>query len=292
MFSMTGFGTTRLETEISILEVSVRSVNGRFLESRVHLPRELFFIENDLKKELAQFFQRGTVDVFVTRKAEGQKSNLKMIVHEDIAQNWLKASQQLNKKLKLKGKLDTITLLQLPDVIHFEESQEGIMNDAKTVKKLFKKACQSCLAERKREGLALRKELQSILDTLKNILAEMVTFREEANASLKERFEARVLSRWKDLQLDQQRLYQEVVMQLEKSDIQEELTRLTEHFKHFEELFESEESQGKKLDFYTQELLREVNTIGSKSQITSLTRLVVMAKTNIDKLREQVQNIE
>lgn len=292
MKSMTGFGSVRLETETSVLEVSVRSVNGRYLEPRFHLPRELFFIESDLKKILVQYFQRGTVDIFVARKNVGQKSNLKLILHEDLAGEWLNAGKILNKKFKMKSNLDMATLLQLPDVVKFEEQEEGLVRDSKALLGVFKKACVNCQQERNREGQALKNELAGILSRLKDLVAQMMDLRSQASATLKERFESKVMARFKDLQLDPQRLYQEVVIQLEKADIQEELSRLDEHIKHFEELLNSQEAQGKKLDFYTQELLREVNTIGSKSQVTPLTRIVVMAKTDIEKIREQVQNIE
>jgi uncharacterized protein (TIGR00255 family) len=292
MKSMTGYGSVRFETETSILEVSIRSINGRYLEPRFHLPRELHFVESDLKKELIKFFQRGTVDVFISRKDAGQKSNLKLILHEDLAEEWLNASKKLNKKFKLKSNLSTEALLKMPDVVRFEEQESGLIRDSKVLINVLKKACLKCQQERQREGLALQKELTGLLNHLKTQVTEMLELRTQASEALKERFETKVMSRLKDAQVDPQRLYQEVVIQLEKADIQEELSRLDEHIKHFEVLLESSETQGKKLDFYTQELLREVNTIGSKSQITALTRIVVMAKTDIEKIREQVQNIE
>lgn len=292
MKSMTGYGSVRLETETSLLEVSIRSINGRFLEPRFHLPRELMSVEAELKRVLNQFFQRGTIDIFVSRKDAGQKSNLKLILHEDLAGEWLNASIKLGKKFKMTTKLDVTTLLQLPDVVRFEEQEEGLKKESKMLKLAFKRACQKCLNERDREGKALQKELLATIERLKTLVEQMASLRNEASANLKERFENKVMSRFKDLQLDPQRLYQEVVIQLEKADIQEELSRLCEHMKHFEELLMSADSQGKKLDFYTQELLREVNTIGSKSQLTPLTKIVVLAKTEIEKIREQVQNIE
>ncbi len=292
MISMTGYGSAKIETDSSVLEVNVKTVNGRYLESRVHLPRELSFIETELKKDLSKYFQRGTVDIYISRKAEGVQSQVNVLLHEKTAKQWIEASKILNKKFKIKGSLDIATLLQLPEVVSLEESQDSIHEDAKHVKKLLQKACGHCNKERQREGEALQTELHKILNELKTICGELSSYREQANASLKNRFETKVLSRATELQLDQNRLYQEVVIMLEKSDIQEELTRLNEHFNHIEQLFKAEGSQGKKLDFYSQELLREMNTIGSKSQISDMTRLVVQAKTLIDKLKEQVQNIE
>lgn len=292
MKSMTGFGSGRTQTETSVIELNVKSVNGRFLETRFHLPREFWFLESELKKELQNYFHRGTIDILVTRRQTGRRSNLKMIVHEDLAQEWVKASQKFNKKFKLDSEMDSLRLLQLPDVVQFEEQEIGLASDAKAVKNLFSKACGLCHQERKREGQGLQKELVRLLQNLKGHVREMAEKKDKAASALKERFESKVLSKAKDFQLDPARLYQEVVLQLEKADIQEELARLTEHLQHFEVLLKSSEPQGKKLDFYSQELLREVNTIGSKSQLTGLTKIVVTAKAEIEKIKEQVQNIE
>ena len=120
----------------------------------------------------------------------------------------------------------------------------------------------------------------------------MTQLREEINHHLKEKMESRLKTRWSELELDSQRLQQELAILWDKSDITEELSRLKEHLLHYRNLLQSDHAQGKKLDFYTQELLREVNTIGSKSPMAQLTHIVVTAKTEIEKLREQVQNIE
>src|SRR5690606_20882053 len=116
--------------------------------------------------------------------------------------------------------------------------------------------------------------------------------RESANAQLQERYETKVKARMKGTEIDPARLAQEIVIQLERADINEELSRLQEHIKNYRQLIQSKDAEGKKLDFYTQELLREVNTIGSKSQVAKITSAVVEAKTLIERLREQVQNVQ
>jgi uncharacterized protein (TIGR00255 family) len=290
--SMTGFGSAKGITPASNLEVNIRSVNGRFLETRVHLPRELSGIEADVKKMLGACFQRGSIDVFVSRKSRGEKSNLKLYLHEEMAQAWLATSVRLNALASCNEKIDLKTLLQLPEVVGFEEEVTSIEQDADEVRRLVKEACESCTVERRREGEALKLELLGILSRLDESVQQMNTMREEINRLLRERMESRLKARWSELDLDVQRLQQELAILWDKADITEEMGRLKEHLHHYRNLLLASDAQGKKLDFYTQELLREVNTIGSKSPLAQLTHLVVTAKTEIEKLREQVQNIE
>lgn len=290
--SMTGFGSAKGVTTGSYLEVNIRSVNGRFLETRVHLPRELGGIESDIKKALSEAFQRGSVDVFVSRKSRGEKSNLKLFLHEEMAQAWMTAAQRLQQLGSFADTIDLKTLLQLPEVVGFEEEVLSIEKDADEVRRLVKEACAACTQERQREGEALKQELLGILGRLQATVVEMNGLRDDVNRQLKEKMEARLKARWADLEMDTQRLQQELALLWDKSDITEEMGRLKEHLQHYSNLLQSGSTQGKKLDFYTQELLREVNTIGSKSPMAQLTHLVVTAKTEIEKLREQVQNIE
>lgn len=292
MKSMTGFGSAKANTDSSTIEVTVRSVNGRFLDTRFHIPRELNFLEPELKKIVSEKLSRGTLDIFVGRRFSGNGESLKAEINSGLANEWMRAFKALGKTLKIKGQPDVVTIAKLPDVVSFVETEEHLLRDSKEIRKLLKKAVENCIMEKTREGDSLRKDMLASLSALEACVKKMGTLREKANKSLEERYQKKMQARTAELQLDYSRLMQEVVIQLEKADINEELSRLGEHLDNYRRLIESNDSQGKKLDFYTQELLREVNTIGSKSQISELTQLVVEAKTSIEKLREQVQNIE
>jgi uncharacterized protein (TIGR00255 family) len=241
---------------------------------------------------LSSSFQRGSVDVFVSRKSRGEKSNLKLFLHEEMAQAWLSASKRLNDLGGFNDSIDLKTLLKLPEVVGFEEEVTSLETDANEVRRLVAEACERCTQERLREGEALKNELLSILDRLAGSLDQMNVVRDDINRQLREKMEARLKVRWAELEFDSQRLQQELALLWDKADVTEEMSRLREHLQHYRHLLTSQGTQGKKLDFYTQELLREVNTIGSKSPLAQLTHLVVAAKTEIEKLREQVQNIE
>lgn len=289
---MTGFGVGKAQSKTSKFEVTIRSVNGRYLETRFHLPRELMAYESELKKILNQSMKRGTVDVFINRKFKPSAQAQKISINEDLALEYKKTIDQIAKKTKLKSVISAETLLRLPEVIRTDEVQELGKEEEKCLKKAFEEACEACASEKKREGQSLRKDLEKHLTELENFLKQVREHREEANSLLEEKMRSRLQQKTEGIQIDPQRLAQEVLFQLDKSDINEEIVRLSEHLKAYRKMVEGDHAEGKKLDFYTQELLREVNTIGSKSQMSKMTQVVVSFKTVIERLREQVQNIE
>jgi uncharacterized protein (TIGR00255 family) len=292
MQSMTGFGVGKSQSESYSFEVTIRAVNGRFLETRFHIPRELISLEADFKKVLGEYLKRGTVDIFVVKRQKSHGGSHRVHLNLDLAGEYKKGIDQLAKKLKVKSAATAETLFRLPEVIKFEDIGEFTKADLSAAKKAFVAACKACSIEKKREGLSLRKDLEKLLEQLSEHVDELRGLRKEANELLDERFRQRIKAKLEGQELDSQRLAQEVVFQLDKADINEELTRLDEHIKMYKKTVMSAEAEGKKLDFYTQELLREINTIGSKSQVAKLTQTVVEAKTAIERLREQVQNIE
>lgn len=292
MKSMTGYGIGKSQTTLSQIEVSVRSVNGRFLETRFHLPREFVGLENDLKKVIAEHFERGTLDVFVSRKIKPTEASSNIVVNKELAKKYYQAYTALAKELKVKTQFHVETIARLPDVIKIEDGGELPAAEKKSLMSALDKACKACENERKREGQSLKNDLESVLTSLESEVEAITLVREEANQNLMQRFEQKIKAKLAGMEVDQARISQEVVIQLEKSDINEEITRLKEHLKNYRNLISESGSKGKKLDFYTQELLREVNTIGSKSSVSKLTQIVVQAKTLIERLREQVQNAE
>lgn len=292
MKSMTGYGSGKAPSAQTQIEVSVRAVNGRFLETRFHLPREFHPFEGDLKKILQKHFTRGTVDIFVARKIKGGEGQLKVTLNRGIARQYLEAYRELGKSLKSPSVPSAEMLMRLPEVLKVESESEVSAGEKKALLQAFEKACQACDQERRREGKSLKSDMEKILSRLEDEVDEIQEVREEANQSLLQKFESKIKAKLQGFEFDSARLSQEVVLQLDRTDINEELSRLREHLKNYRDLLHASEAQGKKLDFYTQELLREVNTIGSKSSLSKLTQIVVDAKTNIERLREQVQNIE
>lgn len=289
---MTGYGQSKVQKPKFDVNVAVKSVNGRFLEIRMHAPKEYAAFESEIKKQISAEIKRGTVDVYVHRRLAAEAVESKITTKTALAQKWLASYRKLAKDLKLPAEVDFELIASQPDIFTLEESQSVSTDEKKQALAVVKKAAAACGAERVREGKSLLKDLTTQIKTLEGLVSEVQKLRNKANKEL----ETKLKERWKSLQypgeLDPQRLAQEIVVQIDKADVSEEITRLKEHTRAMRELMKSKNPQGKKLDFYSQELLREVNTIGSKSQIAKLTRLVVDAKSVIERIREQVQNVE
>lgn len=289
---MTGFGLGKAQSAQSQIEVSLRTVNGRFFETRFHLPREFIFIESELKKMLQKYIDRGTIDIFVSRKIKPGSTQLEISVNKKLVQQYLSAYKMIAKEMKTKPIFHVEALARMPDVIQSQEENGIDPEEQKALLAAMEKACEAIDKERHREGKSLKNDLEMILNDLEKEVQGINSVREEANQSLMSRFEQKMKTRLSGLEIDSSRISQEIVIQLEKADINEELSRLKEHIQNYRSLLSEKIPIGKKLDFYTQELLREVNTIGSKSSLSKLTQIVVQAKTLIERLREQVQNVE
>lgn len=292
MNSMTGYGHGKVQSTQSLVEVSVRSVNGRFLEPRFHLPREYMAFESDLKKILQKYFERGTMDIYVLRRMKWDQLESHIVVQPSLVKEYDKALRQVAQILKSKYQPGAELIARLPDVMKIETEDVVSPSEKKALLKAMESACKNCSAEREREGASLKQDMEKLLKGLETFVSEVSKIREEVNQTLQQKVEQKLKAKMAGAELDPARLSQEVVFLLDKSDINEELVRLKEHLKNYRSLCSSQGALGKKLDFYTQELLREVNTIGSKSSVSQLTQSVVEAKTLIERLREQVQNIE
>ena len=287
---MTGYGSSQHKSRQLELDVQIKSVNGRFLEIRFHLPKEYAPFENEFRKAFVGW-QRGTVDVYVSRRPTGESRLQTVQLNEANARFWTKQLQGLATKLKLPADIHLRDVLQMPFVLETQERLALLPDEIKTLTKLLEKAAQQCQKMRLSEGLVLRKELIALLKSLEARVVSMEGWRQEAVEAAETRLQSRLAGLQREA-LDPTRLAMEMALVMDKMDVHEEIVRLREHVKACRALIEVEDARGKKLDFYCQELLREVNTIGSKSQLTSLTAIVVEAKSLIEKFREQVQNIE
>lgn len=295
MNSMTGYGASQIKNRQLEVEIHVKSVNGRFLEMRFHLPKEYSPFENDFRKVFAGKWVRGTVDVYVHRRPGSEVRLQTVKIREENARHWTKQLKALAKDLKVKDDIGLRDILQMPYVMEHQDRLSLLPGELKLVEGQMKKAAELCQAFRKREGGVLKKELLGLLKSLENTIGDMEGWREEAVKNAHQRLKSR-LATLEAEQLDPPRLALETALLVDKMDVHEEIVRLTEHVKACSKLIVNgdgaDQGQGKKLDFYCQELLREVNTIGSKSQLATLTQVVVVAKSVIEKFREQVQNIE
>jgi uncharacterized protein (TIGR00255 family) len=292
MLSMTGYGTGYRRSGDTSVTVEVRSVNHRFLDLHVRLPREYLFMEADLQQVVRSTVRRGRVDVSITIQAPqipGYTLNL------PLARAYVESVGNLSREFGMRDPLDLRTLLGLPGVVQVLDSESGPAAASHEllpeVVDCVREALRGVERMRIQEGIALRKEMLQHLESAMN-RADRVR---AASSSVVEEYRKRLESRLNALlaqgAVDQQRLAQEVAIMAEKSDISEEAARLGSHIDQFRNLLDGVEV-GKQMDFLLQEMQREANTILSKSAGLEVARIGIELKADIERLREQVQNVE
>ncbi len=293
--SMTGYGQAVRMVSGYRVQIDLKSVNHRYGEVAIRMPREWLMFEDGLRKLVQQVVKRGRVDVFVTAERDPHAA-VQARVNWALAESYSQAAEQLREKLGLPpdDKLQLKDLLSLPDVLT-EAGDELEATDSlrQQLNDCLREALAELMAMREAEGLSLYKELSSRIHIVKDLRERVAAEAPKAAEYMRQRLRTRIQEMIADQsQFDEQRFIMEAAILAERADIEEELTRLHSHCGQFLELLEANEPVGRKLDFLIQEMNREVNTIGSKGNYTAITNLVVDLKAELEKLREQVQNIE
>jgi uncharacterized protein (TIGR00255 family) len=288
--SMTGFGGAEATVAGETVAVEVKSVNGKFCEVRARLPRELAALEADVVRLVKARLARGNMDVSVRRTAVGAGAQPRVNA-EAFAALWTSA----NAAARAVGVEDGITptaLLAVPGVVVVEESAPDVEAARAALEKALGGALDRLVETRRREGAALATDLASHAATMRRLVSEVSQLVPASVAHYRDRLHARVQELAPDLAIDAARLEHEVVLFADRSDVAEELVRLAAHFEEFDRLLAKDGPVGRPLEFLLQELGREVNTTGSKSQSPEIARRIVELKTELERLREQVQNVE
>lgn len=295
--SMTGYGRAQMLENGRDVLVEIRAVNHRYYEFSARLPRTCMYLEEKLKAFLNGKIARGKVEVSVTITRPDGKDAL-IAVNRSVAEGYVHALRQLNAEKGEEGKewleddIRLSTLLRLPDVFTVTKAQEDENAIWQQVAQVTENALDGFLSMRRCEGERLAEDLLAKLDGLEQMLAQIESIAPGVAESYRERLFAKLTELMKDTNIDQQRVLTEAAIFAEKTAIDEETVRLHSHIAQFRGLFAEDAPVGRKLDFLVQEMNREVNTIGSKAQELSITRLVVDMKSEIEKIREQIQNIE
>ncbi len=286
---MTGFSSLEVKQKEHVLEIRIKSLNSRYLELRCHMPTELAELEGEVRKRIQKWIRRGNVDVSVQRRSLGEK-HVDVISQLEVAKRAQKSLTEIAKHLGDKQKITLDHILQVVNPIQVVEQKTLSDKDKKDLFSALEKALKAHEFEKIREGKSIVTELKSLLGLMAKDLNEIEKLRAKVTHTMGERYFDRIKNLSKQIEIDPQRLQQEIVVQLDRSDIHEEIIRLKEHIRSFEDFLIDD--NGKKLDFYTQELLREANTIGSKAQVVEITSAIVNIKCHIERIRELVQNLE
>lgn len=290
--SMTGFGQAERTAGGYTVRAEIRTVNHRYSEISLRLPRELSYLEESLKQEIKRHVKRGRTDASVFLEREERISS-------EVELNWpaidryLAAANELSRRYGLAADLTVRELLELPDLWQRSESDEASSEGLEQlVQEAFTEAAQRLIAMREAEGSNLLADLVERLGTLRGHHGELVQRAPDVVNGYRDRLMQRLRELKEAIALDEQRMATEAAIFAERCNVDEELTRLASHFSQFAELLTSEEPSGRRLDFLIQEMNREVNTIGSKASDAAMSAIVVEMKAELEKIREQVQNIE
>jgi uncharacterized protein (TIGR00255 family) len=288
--SMTGFGAGHGASGGEALDVEARSVNHKFCEVKVRLPRELAALELDAAKQVRERLARGGVDVSVRRA--GTAGGLVPKVDLELAAAYARAFEELRARLGIGGAPTLADVAAADGVLKLEERALDLDAARAALRAALGAALDGLVAMRAREGEALQRDLEARLASVEALVAQVAALVPRSVEHLRARLEERVAELTRGVPLDPARLAQEVALLADRTDVTEEVTRLGSHLAQARALLQGGEPAGRKLDFLVQEMHREVNTIGSKSQSTEIAALVVSAKAEVERLREQVQNVE
>ncbi|HOF17806.1 MAG TPA: YicC family protein [Phycisphaerae bacterium] len=290
--SMTGFGAATGEAESISFSVEVRSVNNRYLKGTIKLPENFAAVEGEIDRLLRTRLARGSVTVSVRAKFLGDQAAYQ--VNADVLSRYLDQLKVIESEANPTLRIDLGAMLQLPGVCEPPSMEEMLENAREPLLAVVNEAIDRLLEMRAREGAALETDLLANCDVIEQSLAQVAGRAPAVLQEYHDRLADRVqqLTRVGNLKIDEDTLAREVAIFAERCDVAEELTRLGGHVKQFREVLSGEEAGGRKLDFIAQEMLREANTIGSKSNDGEITRRVVEIKTAVDRIKEQVQNVE
>ncbi len=288
---MTGYGRSEGHHQNHTMVVELRSVNHRYCEVMLRLPKPLLSIETEFKKLIQDRFPRGRIDCSITLNGGGE-SVKQLSLNRELAKQYCFLLETLKQELGLEGKVDLALLANIPDLIVVTEPPMLLEQLGTAANRLLKKAMDSLDEMRQREGKQLYQDLTDRIKVLRQALKKIGSRAPRVVKTYQRRVIQRVKELSRGLKLDQDRIHQEVALHAERCDVTEEITRLQSHAKQFEQMISGGQTVGRSLDFLIQEMNREVNTIGSKGNDVVIAREVVYMKTELEKLREQVQNIE
>jgi uncharacterized protein (TIGR00255 family) len=289
--SMTGFGRGNIDQDGRSFTVEIKSVNHRYCDLNIKMPKSLLSLEDRIRKTLQEKVSRGKVDVFITQN-NYEKQGTKVVLDEKLADSYVECLNKIKARYDIKENISLSLISRFPDVINLKQEEEDVENLWQILSLPLKDAVNLLVDMRKKEGVKLEKNILSKCDYIKSLLDKI----EEKSPLIVKEYKEKLTERLRELlgecQVDESRIAIEVALFADKSSIDEEVVRLNSHLVQLRETFHLNESVGRKLDFIVQEMNREVNTIGSKANNLEVTNTVLNIKNEIEKIREQIQNIE
>lgn len=289
--SMTGFGRFETDTKERKITVEMKGVNHRYLELSIKLPKKLSFFEVRIRTLLKQYISRGKVDVFITYEdvSEGRSS---VHYNEDLAAEYFMALTKMSERFGIENDVKTSLLAQLPEVFTLQEQTQDEEELFEFVEQVIEKAAGQFVEMREKEGTHLKKDILFKLDGMIKCVEQIEEHSPKILEEYKKKLSDKITELLGDVSIDETRITTEVTIFADKICVDEETVRLKAHIKSMKDTLEDGLNIGRKLDFIAQEMNREANTILSKANDLTITELAIQLKTEIEKIREQIQNIE
>ena len=291
MKSMTGFGRAKQEIGGKTITVELRAVNHRYLDCTVKAPRQYGFLDDALKKAAAARIARGKVEIFVTVETQ-ELGDTTVTVNHALAAQYLAALHELSEKYGLRDDITVMSLAKMPDVLGSERVDQDMDEMIRDVTAVFAQACDGFDEMRLREGEKLADDVRSRAAEIERLVGEVEVRSPERVREYRERLLARMQEVLADTNIDETRIVTEAAIYADKTAVDEETVRLRSHLHQLDGMLNEVKPVGRKLDFLVQEMNREANTIGSKANDVEMAQTVVNIKSEIEKIREQIQNIE
>ena len=289
--SMTGYGRARQTLHGRDITVEVRSVNNRYLDCTVKVPRTYIFAEDAVKSRVQKAVSRGKVDVFITIDATGADETV-VAVNEPLARGYYEALTKIRDMFSLEGELTAAVLAKFPDVLTVTKAEEDLESVAGDICAVLDEALEAYNAMRAVEGVKLCEDIAGRVSTIETVVGKVEERSPQTVAAYREKLTARMQEVLQSTTIDESRILTEAAIFADKIAVDEETVRLRSHIAQLRTMLKSDQPVGRKLDFLIQEVNRECNTIGSKCNDLTIAQDVVNMKAEVEKIREQVQNIE
>lgn len=291
MNSMTGFGRAELSTKLGLLTAETSSVNNRFLDLTIRLPRQYSALEVKVRELVAEYAQRGQVTINIGLEESADAPD-RYHINEAAVRAYVKQMRSLQKELKLSGEIGISDLLILPDVAKPDRDRVDLDEAWQAVEKVLRKALTALVAMRHKEGQSMAADMRQRLNVMAKVIAQIQKKTENSVEVYRQKLTLRIAELLETSKRNDLRLEEEVAIFASRTDISEECTRFISHIEQYHEALRLKEPVGKRLNFIQQEMNREANTIGSKCADFSITSLVISLKEEVEKLREMAQNVE
>ena len=289
--SMTGYGRARQTLHGRDITVEVRSVNNRYLDCTVKVPRTYIFAEDSVKSRVQKAVSRGKVDVFITIDATAADETV-VAVNEPLARGYYEALTKIRDMFSLEGELTAAVLAKFPDVLTVTKAEEDLESVAGDICAVLDEALEAYNAMRAVEGVKLCEDIAGRVTTIETVVGKVEERSPQTVAAYREKLTARMQEVLQSTTIDESRILTEAAIFADKIAVDEETVRLRSHIAQLRTMLKSDQPVGRKLDFLIQEVNRECNTIGSKCNDLTVARDVVNMKAEVEKIREQVQNRE